>query len=242
MNELSLFTGAGGGVYASKLLGHRVVGYVEWNDYCQRVIAQRIQDGIFDRAPIFGDIDAFIREGYADRYRGMVDIVSAGPPCQAHSSAARGRNNAEDKWPATAEVVCRVRPRFIFIENVAGVRTRLQGIVDDLDGLGYTVTRPATVTASSVGAPHTRDRVWILAHANEEGQPTGSVDDEVAEQPAPSIGSGRGLWWETRPSLCGVDDGMASWSQRRRTAGEGQVPAVAAVAFRLLMSRAAQRP
>jgi site-specific DNA-cytosine methylase len=62
MNELSLFTGAGGGVYGTKLLGHRIVGYVEWDKYCQQVISARIRDGIFDDAPIFGDIRAFTKE------------------------------------------------------------------------------------------------------------------------------------------------------------------------------------
>lgn len=62
MRELSLFTGAGGGVYASRLLGHRIVGYVEWDDHCQRVIAQRIEDGIFEDAPIIDDVRSLDKE------------------------------------------------------------------------------------------------------------------------------------------------------------------------------------
>ena len=62
VNELSLFTGGGGGVWASKLLGHRVVGYVEWEPYCQRIIAQRIEDGIFDDAPIIDDVRCLDKE------------------------------------------------------------------------------------------------------------------------------------------------------------------------------------
>tara|TARA_R100001377_G_scaffold83410_1_gene64876 strand:- start:324 stop:599 length:276 start_codon:yes stop_codon:yes gene_type:complete len=60
MKELSLFSGAGGGLLGTKLLGWEHCGYVEFNDYCQRVIAQRIDDGFLDEAPIFSDIKAFI--------------------------------------------------------------------------------------------------------------------------------------------------------------------------------------
>lgn len=58
IRELSLFTGVGGGILGSKLLGWTTIGYVEWNNYCQRVLRQRIEDGLIDNAPIFGDIIA----------------------------------------------------------------------------------------------------------------------------------------------------------------------------------------
>jgi DNA (cytosine-5)-methyltransferase 1 len=75
MRELSLFSGAGGGLLGSHLLGWTPIGYVEWNDYCQRVIRQRIIDGILPNAPIFGDVRQFIQSGAASRYRGFVDVV-----------------------------------------------------------------------------------------------------------------------------------------------------------------------
>jgi DNA (cytosine-5)-methyltransferase 1 len=79
--ELSLFSGAGGGLLGTKLLGWRCAGYVENDDYCQRVLAGRIEGGIFDRAPIFRDIRAFLGQGFAERYRGLVDVLTAGFPC-----------------------------------------------------------------------------------------------------------------------------------------------------------------
>jgi len=81
MRELSLFSGAGGGLLATKyLLGFRTVGMVEYDPYCQRVLMQRQADGLLDQCPIFGDIRDFIKEGWAGSYAGMVDIITAGFP------------------------------------------------------------------------------------------------------------------------------------------------------------------
>jgi len=121
--ELSLFSGAGGGLLGSKLLGWKHYGYVELNEYCQRVIRQRVEDGILDDAPIFGDIRAFISEGYADAYKGMVDVVTAGFPCQPFSVAGKkaGEDDERNMWPATIDVIRRVQPRFAYLENVPGL-------------------------------------------------------------------------------------------------------------------------
>lgn len=84
MRELSLFSGVGGGLLGTKLLGFTAVGYVEWNKYCCRVLEQRIKDGFLDDAPIFNcDIREWIRLGYAESYQGLVDIITAGFPCFA---------------------------------------------------------------------------------------------------------------------------------------------------------------
>ncbi len=80
LRELSAFTGAGGGVLSSKLLGHKLIGYIEFNKYCQQVLQQRIADGYIDDAPIFNDVREFISGGYAEAYRGHVDVFSAGFP------------------------------------------------------------------------------------------------------------------------------------------------------------------
>lgn len=80
LKELSLFTGCGGGLLGSKLLGWHTIGYVEFNKYCQQVIQARIRDGILDDAPIFGDIRDFVKEGHAEAYAGNVDVISGGFP------------------------------------------------------------------------------------------------------------------------------------------------------------------
>lgn len=164
MNELSLFTGAGGGVLGSLLLGWRAIGYVEWDNYCQQVIRRRIEDGILHNAPIFGDIRAFIGDGYAERYRGMVDVITAGFPCQPFSTAGKraGEDDPRNMWPATIECIRVVRPRFALLENVPGLLSSgyFGTILGDLAESGYDA-RWRILSAAELGAPHKRDRLWI---------------------------------------------------------------------------------
>ena len=80
LTELALFAGAGGGLLASRLLGWKTIGMVEYDTYCQQVLMQRQQDGLLDKCPIFGDIRDFIEGGFCGSYQGLVDIISAGFP------------------------------------------------------------------------------------------------------------------------------------------------------------------
>jgi DNA (cytosine-5)-methyltransferase 1 len=169
VRELSLFTGAGGGLLGTHLLGWQPVGYVEFNDYCQRVIKARIEDGILREAPIFGDIRAFNSEGYAERYQGMVDVITAGFPCQPFSVAGKqaGEDDPRNMWPATIECIRIVQPRFALLENVPGLLASgyFGRILGDLAESGYDA-RWRVLSAAEVGAPHLRDRLWIMAHSD----------------------------------------------------------------------------
>lgn len=192
MKELALFAGAGGGLLASLLLKWKTVGYVEKNDYCQRVIAARIKDGILDEAPIFGDVRAFIGEGFAASYTGMVDVVSAGFPCQPFSVTGRKRRQDDERnlWPETINVIRIVQPRIVWLENVTGLASSwrrilfriiwkgprrfrrvaievgfpayLGTVLGDLAESGYDA-RWCCVSAADIGARHGRDRLWIYA-------------------------------------------------------------------------------
>lgn len=232
MRELSLFTGAGGGLLGTHLLGWTPVGYVENDDYCQRVLAQRIQDGFIPEAPIFGDIRAFIREGYADSYSGMVDVITAGFPCPAYSSAARGRNlDEKNLWEETAAVINAVNPPRVFLENVVGIRGYLPRIGRDLAEMGYSLAPVAEVSAASVGAPHPRRRVWIVANSDGNNECRVPVDVEMAEPQEVVLSSG---WGEFDRRILGMDDGMAGRMERYSAIGNGQVPRVVQTAWEVL--------
>lgn len=171
MLELSLFSGGGGGIYASKLLGHRIVGYVESNEYCQKVIRQRIDDGIFDEGPIFDDIETFNSQGYAKSYQGMVDLISGGFPCQDISCAGGGKGifgNQSSLWFDMAATVSNIRPRFVFIENSPALLVRgFESVINNLSEMGYNAAW-CIISAADLGAPHLRKRLWILGYSSGE--------------------------------------------------------------------------
>jgi len=168
MRELSLFTGAGGGLLGTKLLGWHTVGYVEFNKYCQQIIAQRIKDGILDEAPIFSDIRTFNDQQFARSYQGLVDVITAGFPCQPFSVAGKqlGADDPRNMWPATIACIRTIRPQLCWLENVPAlaVSEYFGTILGELAEAGYNI-RWRILSAAELGAPHKRDRLWILAYA-----------------------------------------------------------------------------
>lgn len=156
--------GGGGGVLAGELLGHQPVCGVEINPYCRSIIKQRQDDGILPVFPIWNDIKTF--DGRP--WRGCVDIVSGGFPCQDISSAGNGAGIDGAKsglWSEMYRVVCEVRPGLVFVENSPNLAFRgLDRVLLDLHIRGYDAEWDC-FGACDVGAPHHRHRVWILAKA-----------------------------------------------------------------------------
>lgn len=177
MRVLHLFAGAGGGLLADLLLGHRIVGAVEIEDFPQRVLAQRQKDGLLPEFPIFGDIRAFNAE-YAEQYRGVADCVAGGFPCQPFSVAGKRASHADERnlWPETLRTIRLVRPRRVFLENVPGLLSArgpdggryFASILGDLAEAGY-VGRYGVLGADDAGAPHRRKRLWVVADAPDIG-------------------------------------------------------------------------
>lgn len=169
MRELSLFTGAGGGLLGTKLLGWTHIGYVEINEYCQRIIAQRIKDGMLDNAPIFTDLRSFIDTGCCELYRGITDVISAGFPCQPYSVAGQRKAENDDRnlWPETKTVIREIGPATILLENVPGLLSFEYAvtIINELAEIGYEVLPPLILGADDLKAPHRRKRLWIVAYA-----------------------------------------------------------------------------
>jgi len=133
---------------------------------------------------------------------------------------------ADDLWPEMRRIVADVAPRYVFAENVS--RTAINRAADDLEALGYTA-RAVPLSASDMGADHVRRRYWLLAYADDKGELLGGLNAEVARRAEFSVGI-----WQANPSEPGVVDGVAARVDRFRAAGNGQVPIVAATAFRIL--------
>lgn len=164
MNELALFAGAGGGLLASRLLGWRTVCAVEHDAYCVNMLMQRQQDGALESFPIWDDVRTF--DGSA--WRGCVDVISAGFPCQPFSVAGKQLGDADERnmWPDTIRIIREVGPRFAFLENVPGLMAHeyFGQILGDMAEAGFDAEW-CVLGADDVGAPHRRKRLWIVAHS-----------------------------------------------------------------------------
>lgn len=238
MRELSLFTGGGGGVLGTKLLGWEAVGYVEWNEYCQRLLRMRIDDGILDPAPIFSDVRAFICDGYAEAYKGMVDVITAGFPCQPFSLAGKqaGEDDPRNMWPATFDCIRIMRPRWALLENNPGLLANryIRRIFGQLAEIGYD-THWSCISAKSQGAPIERERIFIACSDSLNGQEgLGNIFDGAGKVLERADNKCHELWLQAPSTDIGVGNGVADYMDRVTAIGNGQVPIVAATACRVL--------
>jgi DNA (cytosine-5)-methyltransferase 1 len=190
LNELALFAGGGGGILGGVLLGWRTVCAVEIDEHCRRVLMQRQDDGHLHPFPIWDDVTTFDGEPW----RGKVDVISGGFPCQDISAAGRGAGISGARsglWSHMARIAGEVRPRFVFVENSPLlVRRGLAVVLSDLAEMGYDA-RWCVLGADDVGAPHRRKRIWILAHADGQGlEERQGVGGDLGEELASAVGSG----------------------------------------------------
>lgn len=231
LNELHLFAGCGGGILGGILLGHEPVCAVEINPYARRCLLQRQRDGILPPFPIWDDVTTF--DGTP--WNGIADVVCGGFPCQDLSEAGNGAGidgARSGLWREMFRIVCEVRPRFVFVENSPMlVRGGLARVLGNLASVRYDA-RWCVIGSGSCAAPHDRERTWVLAwdtdrrHDFQKQKVPGRIG-----QIANTTG---GRWWDTEPGVGRVADGVANRHDRNHAAGNGQVPLVAAVAWRML--------
>lgn len=162
MRELALFAGAGGGILGGHLLGWRTVCAVERDAYVASILVARQNDKILPVFPIWSDVTTF--DGRP--WRGCVDVISGGFPCQDISAAGKGagiNGKRSGLWGEFARIIGEVRPRYVFVENSPMLTSRGLGrVLGDLASMGYDA-RWCVLGADDVGAPHVRKRIWILA-------------------------------------------------------------------------------
>ena len=213
MIHASLFSGIGGPEVAAAMMGWENAFHCEINPFGRAVL-----EYWFPNSKSYEDITKTdFRE-----WRGKIDILTGGFPCQPFSYAGKrgGREDERYLWPEMLRVIDEVRPTWVVGENVAGITTMVEGgvltpmgndttlfgegdglhryelrqsftierICRDLEGLGYSV-QPVLIPAAAVGAPHRRDRVFILAHASDADR----RDDVRVAGEHESKGEGEGL-------------------------------------------------
>jgi len=262
VNVLSICSGYGGiELGLRSVIPSRTVCYVEREASAIAILASRIRDGQLDDAPIWTDLRTFD----PGEWRGKVDILAGGFPCQPFSFAGKRLQSADERnlWPDVARIIDGIRPDRVFLENVTGIlRHHHERIGPDLRGMGYS-TQTGLFTASETGAPHRRERLFILAHADHSGhvheQPgvePGQRGVDAQRHPASGGGelahAGLPLYppgpndhagWayllsimpEAQPTFCRDADGApAGVGDQLRALGNGVIPAVAATAYREL--------
>jgi len=184
LNELALFSGAGGGILGGKLLGWRTVCAVEWEPYPASVLCARQNDGLLPPFPIWDDVQTF--DGRP--WKGIVDVVSGGFPCQDISAAGGGAGitgTRSGMWTNMARIISQVRPKYAFVENSSMLTVRGLGtVLGDLSEIGYDC-KWLVMGAADVGANHQRDRIWIVAkqmgNTDNDGYIAPKISSSVAQ-------------------------------------------------------------
>lgn len=209
LTHISLCAGYGGiDLGLQRALGNvRTIAFVEIEAFACANLVAKMEASQLDAAPIWTDLKTFPW----DQFRGKVDILSGGFPCQPFSSAGarRGSDDPRHLWPYIARGIRSLRPTIIFLENVEGIfSSKLQGdhwsdpegtpvalhVLRELERLGYQSTI-GTFSAAEVGAPHQRKRAFFLALSNSlADRHRDWLSDKVRgalEGRGPSISNGR---------------------------------------------------
>lgn len=232
MNGLAICSGVGGlelGVKLALGRAYQCVGYIERQAYAAATLVARMEEKALDSAPIWDDVETF----RGKPWRGCVDLISAGIPCQPWSSAGEQRGKEDDRWiwGAVRRVIDEVGPGLVFLENVPGIiQEGLPEIVRDLSKLGFTAAWDC-FSACEVGASHSRKRLFLLAHAGRErleGIHETSWDFDL--QPTLEVRKE----WEAEPQVDRVALGIPDRVEQLIACGNGVVPLMAAFALRSL--------
>lgn len=182
VTHIGLCAGYGGielGLHRA-IRGMRTVALCEIEAFAIANLVAKMEAGLMDPAPVWPDLKTFPWAAFRDR----VDILTGGYPCQPFSAAGKraGKEDPRHLWPWIADGVRLLRPRFCFFENVEGhISLGLSDVIEDLAGMGYRTTW-GIFSASEVGAPHQRKRVFILAYDSSKGSQGGEWFREAAAQ------------------------------------------------------------
>lgn len=167
MKHLDLFSGIGGFALAAEIAGgYETVAFCEKDKYARKVLKKN-----FPETPIYPDIQQM-----TGAENGTVGIVTGGYPCQPYSTAGKrgGAKDNRDLWPEMLRIIQAARPRWVIGENVIGhISLGIDRVLFDLEANGYT-PQTFSIPACAVGALHKRERVWIVAHADNARQYTGA--------------------------------------------------------------------
>ena len=215
MKHGSLFSGIGGFDLGFERAGIETVWQVEIDDYCRRVLAHH-----FPSAQRYDDIRTVGKHNLAP-----VDILSGGFPCQDISNAGKRAGIDGERsglWSEYARIIGELRPRYVVVENVAALLRRGMGrVLGDLAALGYDAEWQS-IRASDVGAPHLRERIWIVAYPRRGFSDSSWNDsDQWRTRTSPASSELR----EMAYSACGLSRQSSEWKRREGAGGRSEAMA-----------------
>jgi DNA (cytosine-5)-methyltransferase 1 len=239
MNVLSLFAGIGGLELGLERAGMTVVGQVEKDPFCRSVLTRH-----YPEVPKHDDVRTCVA-WWTSQPRPAVHVVAGGFPCQPFSTAGLrgGSTDARWGWPWMFDVVRHLRPDFVVVENVAA-------LLDDADAFGWLLGDLADIgfdaewsvlSACSMGAPHMRDRLFLVAYPDGRHGQAGLGTGALRPGPLPPLDDRAGAWRDHVDRALAAsrsDDREVDGSARQMVAAGGNavVPAVAEHIGRLIMS------
>lgn len=214
LNHLSLCSGYEGiglglrGVFPNL----REIAYVEREGFAVKNLVEKIEAGLLDPAPIFTDVKTF---PYG-KFLGKVDILTGGFPCQPFSQSGLRKSTEDPRhlYPYIERGISECRPTVVFLENVEGILSSytgdgkpvLQYVLGSLEGLGYRATA-GIFSASEIGAPHQRKRVFILGYATGDGCNEGRICEDSRGACKGEIKGGDGETGEEKRRLQELEGG-----------------------------------
>ena len=238
MNHLSLFNGIGGFQLAAHWAGWNNVAHVEIDDFCNKVVAKH-----FPESQCFKDIKQFDGK----QFKGSVDVISGGFPCQPYSLAGKRKGTEDDRhlWPEMLRTIREVQPGWVVGENVYGLVNWNGGVVfdqvhTDLENEGYEVTS-YILSSCSINTDHDRRRLFIVAHSS-----SSRLQDEIQQQGRTIKGNKKSSSSFVVPFIeTGIDifrdnkdlranDGVSNWMDRIKSLGNAIVPQVAYQIFKAI--------
>lgn len=233
----------GGGILGGHLLGWRTICAVEYNAYARSVLLARQNDGTLPPFPVWDDVRTFDGKPW----RGIVDVVSGGFPCQDISIAGPGTGLDGERsglWADQRRIIGEVEPSFAYVENSTELTVRGLGtVLSDLAEMGFDAEW-GVLSAADAGAPHLRERIWVLGEnvANSMRQREQGIIARRAnaknrpqsrQRPDRPRGYGFGRW-PVESGMGRTSDGLAYRMDRIKALGNGQVPRVAKAAWEIL--------
>lgn len=230
-NVLDLFSGIGGFSLGLERAGMRTAAFCEIDPFCRSVLNRH-----WPHVPLYHDIHQLSARRLQHDFIPTIDIICGGYPCQPFSVAGRqqGANDPRHLWPEMRRLLREIRPRWIVCENVAGhIELGLDDVLADLEASGYAATT-FVIPACAVGAPHRRDRVWIVAHA--AGLGLARAVGSQSRQPTQTLSAGSLRWDLPTPFTVGSDDGIPFRVERTQALGNAVVPQIPEIIGRAIIA------